>query len=701
MSFAQEDKPYELESVQFHGNFTLPTSELQTIVDAQESPGWFSQFLYDLSSGSFGEDPIYFDSLVIPGDLKALKKYYWAHGYFESRFYRSYYFDTTDHKATIVYHIEEWTQFKFGKYQIIGLEMIAPSFQETLKDIVTIDSSEYFSELLVEENRNEILKFLKDHGYMLIKSEILPIQIDTLNNRADLTMIFNTGERYKVSDVRVIRTGEGKDLVGDVLLEEIVSIEIDSWYSHFDLLRGQTRLYRTNLFSSALVSGITADTNGNQVPIMISTDVSLLHELSPKIIMNNEDDAFNLGLGINFSKKNFLGDARKVTLSASAAAQNITDFLSSPSLSDTNIFGYADVRLNFNQPFLFGRPISTTLENYFTLQKRKAEYNARIIGAKFSLNFEMPQYTYLTSLSTYLSWENSRYIYQDRYIEQNLVKYFKITYPGLPNEEISDSVDNLLTNVINDNSIESANSFLGVEFAADHTNNFLFPTRGYSIGIILEEGNFIGSIISRLLGSEFTNPRYAKAIIHSTFYLPVYSSNTSAFGVKFKIGNIFTYKGDKAAIPLNQRLYAGGSNSVRGWTSRELVPREQTFDISASSSDLEAVILRGVTPGGYFLIEGSIESRNRIGGNFGGAIFVDFGNTWNNYKEFQIEDLAVAAGFGLRYYTDFAPIRVDFGFKAYNPLDKRSFFNRISSSGFWSSALWNQMEIQIGIGEAF
>jgi outer membrane protein insertion porin family len=80
-------------------------------------------------------------------------------------------------------------------------------------------------------------------------------------------------------------------------------------------------------------------------------------------------------------------------------------------------------------------------------------------------------------------------------------------------------------------------------------------------------------------------------------------------------------------------------------------------------------------------------------GRIHSAVFLDYGNTWNSSAEFRIAQLAVAAGFGLRYYTDFMPFRIDFGFKIYDPNDRRN----IMKKKFWS----NVFQFQLGIGEAF
>lgn len=677
---AQDLERYELVSVQFHGNFTLPTSELSQVVASKESPGWFSQFLNSFTS--FGEGPVYFDSLLIPGDVEALKNYYFDNGFFEARFFPRYYLDKEEKTATIVFHIEEKDPSLIKSFDIEGIEWIAPEFQTRIHDeMIDLDTTERYSRQIVEGKIFNIISFLRDHGYMLVKNETPVVKIDTMKNEVDVKTVVNTGRRYKISDLRTDKTGPGKDLVEDQLLKEIVSIKPGQWYSFYENQRAQVRLYRTNLFSSVLVTGVVSDTVENQVPLNISTDVGLLNEISPEIILNNEDNALNFGFGIGYTRKNFFGDARKFSIQTSAAAQNITDFISNFSLQDTSIFGYTDARIILEQPYLFGRPINTQWENYVTLQKRRNEYNATLYGSKLNFDFELPRFTFLTSLSTYLSYENSTFRFSDGYISRafgdSLLAVFKQLDPD------------------NYNRSRVSNSYIGAEFGANRSNNLLFPTKGYTLNILVQEGNSLSYLVNQISGTKLTVPMHYKIVFTTTGYIPFYDSETDAFGVKLKLGFIKAYRGSKFDIPLNQRFYAGGSNSVRGWQSRELVPPLQTSTIPSgvTSEEFEALFFRGILPGGFILLEGSIESRNRLVGGLGSALFIDYGNTWNDFQSVRLDQIAVAAGFGFRYYSEFAPIRLDFGLKVYDPWDKRSFFKK----AFFSETF----EFHIGIGEAF
>jgi outer membrane protein insertion porin family len=178
-------------------------------------------------------------------------------------------------------------------------------------------------------------------------------------------------------------------------------------------------------------------------------------------------------------------------------------------------------------------------------------------------------------------------------------------------------------------------------------------------------------------------------------YIDAYHSKVSALAFKLKSGYIQAYRGETQNTPLNRRFYAGGSNSVRGWPSRGLSPNESNItSLSAlGNEDLIAVFNNTATAiGGTFLFEGSAETRNRLFGDFGGALFLDFGNTWNGYKSMRVDEIAVATGFGFRYYTPVGPIRLDFGFKTYDPEDKRWIFKK---------PFFKQLQFHIAIGEAF
>jgi outer membrane protein insertion porin family len=680
-SFSQSKEKFELISVKFNGNSALPTDLLETVVQTKESPGWFSQFLEGFT-GLFGEEAIYFDSLLIPGDVKALKALYESSGYFENKI-RADYFLNEDKEIELTFNIREGDPAIFRKLEVTGLDSLQADFRKDVFERIAVDTSEIYSNSEVERNVTVVLGYLKDRGYVFARAESPVIWVDTLNNRADVEINFDTEKKYTVNEVRVQKTGDGKADVDNELIKEIVGIDSGDTYSYINMRRGQIRLYRTNLFTSALVSAITSDTVNQQVPIGITTDIGKIHEFSPEIIMNDEDNAFNFGFGLSFTQKNFLGDARKLSLNLSTAAQNVTEFITNPSINDTTFYGYADARIIVEQPFLFGLPIDTKLETYYTLQKRKAEYNAILYGWKLGFDFELPPYTYFNYFTTYFNVEKSRYKFHQKYLDDKKRSFLA------SNPEIDSSYVNLPS------VSENINAVLGIGLGANKTNDFLFPTRGYNLSLVVEDGNALAYLAIKMAGIKFNDPLYYRAIMNFSYYLSITKNENTVFASKLKAGYIQAYRGNQYDIPLNQRFYVGGSNSVRGWNTRQLVPKNSRFVLpeNPSSEDIEAILARGIIPGGFFMLEGSFEARVRLLGRIGSAVFIDYGNSWNSYSEVVWDNIAVAVGFGFRYYSEIVPIRVDFGFKYYDPSDRRSIFKK----QFWGEIF----QFHLGIGEAF
>ncbi|OPY83553.1 MAG: Translocation and assembly module TamA precursor [Syntrophorhabdus sp. PtaU1.Bin153] len=93
-------------------------------------------------------------------------------------------------------------------------------------------------------------------------------------------------------------------------------------------------------------------------------------------------------------------------------------------------------------------------------------------------------------------------------------------------------------------------------------------------------------------------------------------------------------------LPISVRFFAGGDNSVRGYTYQSLGPEDAD----------------GKVVGGRHMIAGTIEVEKAIGENWGIAIFYDTGNAFNSWSNI---NAAQGAGFGGRYYTPVGPIRVD------------------------------------------
>jgi len=119
-------------------------------------------------------------------------------------------------------------------------------------------------------------------------------------------------------------------------------------------------------------------------------------------------------------------------------------------------------------------------------------------------------------------------------------------------------------------------------------------------------------------------------------------------------------------LPPDERFYAGGGGTVRGYKYQSIGPRFRS----------------GRPTGGTSITAATVEFRQRFGQSFGAAVFVDAGQVSNSSTAFN-GNLRAGAGVGARYYTPIGPIRLDVAV----PLNKQR-----GDDTF---------ELYIGIGQAF
>lgn len=96
-------------------------------------------------------------------------------------------------------------------------------------------------------------------------------------------------------------------------------------------------------------------------------------------------------------------------------------------------------------------------------------------------------------------------------------------------------------------------------------------------------------------------------------------------------------------VPVNERYFAGGEGSVRGFDRNTLAPLGPEGD----------------PRGGRAIVELRAEARFRVLGGFGVAVFADAGRAYYDLRSSRIDELAVGAGGGLRYETRIGVLRLD------------------------------------------
>ena len=172
------------------------------------------------------------------------------------------------------------------------------------------------------------------------------------------------------------------------------------------------------------------------------------------------------------------------------------------------------------------------------------------------------------------------------------------------------------------------------EINIDTRDKPLDPKKGYWLNAKAQ-----GSLLN-----QYSDATYFKTLLSGAY---LESIGDHVIGTRLKWGTLRTYEGQ---IPPSYRFYAGGMNSNRAYTYRDLGPKD----------------IYGNPLGFSSLLEGSVEYRFPIYNAFRGVLFTDLTFGSNGY----IPDYTLpywAAGIGLRYVTPIGPIALDVGVDPADP----------------------------------
>jgi outer membrane protein insertion porin family len=393
------------------------------------------------------------------------------------------------------------------------------------------------------------------------------------------------------------------------------------------------------------------------------------NELSPEVLVSDENNEFNLGVGLAFTNRNFLGDGRMFTARSRVRTQSISQVFAGGNFQDTLMVGAAELSFQILQPYLFTRTLSGTWTMALTAEKQKF-YTLSIVKNKIGLTKQFATYTYGS-------------------LEWTLERVRPAIVPATPEPE-------KVLAALGQTDQPQFNSILTLALQRDKTNDIFSPTGGFFTGMTLEESGILPKLLPGIRsGLPFT--QYYKVTLLGRWYRDLTSTGFNVLALKLRTGYQDKYGESRSlpvSIPLNRRFFAGGSGSIRGWRAREL---------GAMPEEL-------LPFGGNFIVEGSAELRvNHFRGfgkllfirldNIWGVYFVDIGNLWSDIADFRMRDVAVAAGIGFRYETYFGPFRIDYGVRMYDPKEPAG-SQTIFQRRFLGETLSNGV-FHFGIGHAF
>ena len=581
-----------------------------------------------------------FDQKVLGEDIFKLQRFYFDNGYFDAKIDTLVKYDMENKQVVVQFIIEHKNKYDINDIKYKGLKKISESLNHSVDSIKTIAPGKAYNKVLIIQHGNQIVDLLQNNGYMnaRIKEDSGTIVIKH-EGAVDLVFNFLGADTIFYFGKTRINIKENKYGVEDYIFERMITYNEGDMYTKREKLQTERNMLKYAIVQSARL-GVDNSTDG-KVDFAANVALTNKYDIIPYITGATIDNIFYLGGGAQYINKYFWKGGKVLNLNALALFNSIR-------------FNRFELSAAVTQPYLFNNRSSLT--NKLTLGiYNQEQFRNYYVGNLTSIGYYISDHTFYQTATLDLNEEVVLFQY-------------------------SDPVDSTL---------KLFNSTLSATGIHDKTNDQFNPSKGFYHSITLGHSGLIPKLLINALNADINYSQYFKGYtVNKLFFKFGDKPGSAIFATVFKLGDIIEYGSGDKLVPVQPiyKFFSGGSSSLRGWTAKS------------------NGILEHRENGGDFFLEGSLELRKKLfphatgfKRNIGGAVFLDYGNVWEKQSEFKVSQIALAIGFGVRYDLFIGPVRVDVGFKLYdpsNPEDKWLFNNT-------SEIFKSKMAIHFGIGQAF
>lgn len=639
ITFVVVERPF-VRDVEFVGNKKVDTSTLQDKAD--------------LKLGSV------YNPVEVEKARERLKDHYEEEGYFEVKITpETEKFADGDVRVTL--RIVEGRRITIDKIVIKGNKGLT---DKRIKSVMATQERQYFilrgtvHRQRLEEDIERILQLYNDHGYIQARVESHDVVVDRDKARVTVNLTVVEGPQFKVKSLDIAGT--------NVLpIEEIrrqVQLKPGDVFARTKLrnsVDGISRLYSTiGRASAEVVPLVGQNTEERTVSVRIEiTEGPEVFVERINITGNSRSQEKILRREIPFAEGDLFTNSK-----LDRAKQRLTNLgffetvktSTSPGSDKTRIVVNIDVVEKPTGIFSIGGGFSSVdnLIGTVDLSQRNflgrgwevaARFRGGASGTQGTLSFTEP-WLFDRPLAAGFDVFDTRRIFSD-YTYESLGGDVRLSHPfldyarwflsyRLTQDQISALQGEALLSLGSERGTR-VTSLASGSLSRDTRDNVFTPSTGNL--------STVGSDVAGLGGDS----RFVKFSGTSSQFLPIWFNHILAG--RLEAGHIFGYGGKE--VPLFERFYLGGPNSIRGFKSRAVSPIDES----------------GVKTGGTSEVLGTAEYIIPLPLNFRLAGFFDTGNVYGFGTKFDLSDLREAAGLGIRWISPFGPIRVDYGFN----LDRR------------------------------
>ena len=525
----------------------------------------------------------YYREEVLEDDLEKLRDFYRQHGYADVQVSKQVAYDEPRRFLNITITIEEGPQYLVGEIRITGNTQIE---EPVLRRRLTMVPNAPFSQEAMRSDAVNLQTAYFALGYMTNRVEP-NFALNSATDRVDITYAVVEGGVTYVEEVLI----EGNSKTRDAVIRREIRVAPGERFDGEKLRRSKERLYNLGYFEE-----VTLDTAPGTDPG---------HRNLVVTVKEAKTGEFSFGGGFS--------SADRVIGFAEITQRNF-DILNWPSFvgggQELKLRGTIGTRrrdqlLSFTEPWIFGYPYLFGFD-LFNRDRTRGD------GYSFDLGRRGGDLRFGHAFGEYNRWDAT----------------YRLERVSV--ENVPDNASATLKAEAGRNSLSSYR----LQFSRDTRDNRFFPKHGY-IAFLAGEygGGFLGG-----------DKDFVKVTWGGERYFEPFRDHVLQFHANFGLVDSFD---DTNAVPIYERFFAGGADTIRGYKERRVGPRDR---------------LSNDPVGGESMVLGTAEYSIPIASFLRGAVFYDVGNVYERFQEFATEGFKSGAGLGIRVKTPFGPMKLDAGY---------------------------------------
>ncbi|HKO14685.1 MAG TPA: BamA/TamA family outer membrane protein [Gemmatimonadaceae bacterium] len=663
----------EVRSLSFAGNHAFSDAELALRINTTAS-SWARRHLRIIGARRC------LNSGELLRDVYRLRLFYRNAGYYNAAVDTSVTPLGSD-AVKVLFFINEGEPLRIVSFTITGLDSV-PDPHGITHDLWT-HVGRPFNVMRISADHDSIIARLRNSGYP--QADVLmnyTTRDDSLIARVELAAVPGPRAHIGQLDIAVTPAAGRTQEISDRVVKKLLGVGPGDLYSDHDLAQAQRNLYQTGAYRFVQVAPLV-DSTRPRTDSVVDLRVALVEDYMRDV--NTEVgwatlDCFRTRAQV--VDKNFAGGARRLELTGQLSKIGFADPLASgwtkhnlclwntlqQDVDFSRVLNYS-ANATLRQPTLFGTWATPSFSLY---RERRSEYKAYLrntyVGGELALLKALRENASL------------RLGYGLEYGSTQAADALLCAVFSRCDEPSRAQITRPLRLAI-----------LSATYGLVRTDSPLNPTSGFVLRA--ESRNS-----ATFLGSD-RDVVFAKGVGDLAWYHPL--GFGSVFAIRLRGGVIGSGAEENGVtlLPPQERLYAGGASSVRGFQQNELGQLIYVLSVQVDTNDvrqdakshyypLTVVSDRRVPVGGNSMLVGNVEWRLRdpfLPELLQWTLFTDVGQVWN--RGTTLTELGFSPlwtpGVGVRLFTPIGPVQVNVGYNPYAPVLGPAFTTLGGSAGLY------------------